>query len=102
VSLLSSLRALLIRRLRARSVLSLVRMACWAALLGLGFLTVSILNPRPLSVIFAMGLGHVIGGFALLCYLLAIALDSVRGGADPTRPGKVNDGAEQPRGTASS
>ena len=88
MSLRSSFRALLVRRLRARSVLSLVRMACWAALLGLAFLTVSILNPRPLSVIFAMGLGHVIGGFAFLCYLLAVVLDSVRGGADPTRPGK--------------
>ena len=102
MSLLSGLRALLIRRLRARSVLSLVRMACWAALLGLAFLCVSILNPRPLSVIFAMGLGHVIGGFALLCYLLAIALDSVRGGADPTRPGKGNDDAAEPPRAASS
>jgi hypothetical protein len=78
MSLLGGLRARLVARVRRRSVLSLVRMACWAALLGLALMCASILRPMPLTVIIALSVGHVIGGFAFLCYLLSILADSVR------------------------
>jgi hypothetical protein len=84
VSLLGALRARWVARLRARSVLSLVRMACWAALLALAIMCASILDPMPLTVIFAMSVGHVIGGFAFLCYLLSMLADSIRRGSDPS------------------
>ena len=84
-----SLRTLIIRRLRQRTVESLVRMACWAALLALAILCVSILHPMPLSVIFAMSVGHAIGGFAFVCYLVSILLDTVRRGQEPTPGPKV-------------
>jgi hypothetical protein len=63
-------------------VVSLVRIACWAALLGLAIICTSIIDPMPLTVIFAMSVGHVIGAFAFLCYLLSILADSVRRGSD--------------------
>lgn len=62
-------------RLLGRSVESLVRLACFLALLGLFVLCVSILWPKPLPVIFAMSGGHLIGILAFACYLLAIVLD---------------------------
>lgn len=86
-----SLRTLIVRRLRKRTLESLVRMACWAALLGLAILCFSILHPMPLSVIFAMSVGHVIGGFAFVCYLVSILLDLVRRGQDPTPSPKVEE-----------
>jgi hypothetical protein len=86
-----SLRTLIIRRLRQRTVESLVRMACWAALLALAILCASILHPMPLSVIFAMSVGHAIGGFAFVCYLVSILLDTVRRGEEPTPSAKVNE-----------
>ncbi|HKO53087.1 MAG TPA: hypothetical protein VJV79_35500 [Polyangiaceae bacterium] len=39
----------------------------------------SILNPAPLTIIFAMSVGQVIGILAFLCYLLSILMDIVRG-----------------------
>ena len=45
-----------------------MRIACALGLVALAMMCVSILFPRPLPVILAMSLGHVIGGaaFALL------------------------------------
>ena len=84
-----SLRTLIVRRLRKRTLESLVRMACWAALLALAILCLSILHPMPLSVIFAMSVGHAIGGFAFVCYLVSILLDIVRRGEEPPTSPKV-------------
>jgi hypothetical protein len=58
-----------------RGVENLTRIACVVALLGLAVMMASIVFPTPLLVIFAMSGGHAIGAFAVLCYLLAIAID---------------------------
>ncbi|MEI9935772.1 MAG: hypothetical protein WDO69_00975 [Pseudomonadota bacterium] len=79
MSVLERLRGTLIGRLRKRSVISLVRLACWIALVGLAVMAASILDPAPLTVIFAMSIGQVIGIVAFLCYLLSILMDVVRG-----------------------
>ena len=79
MTLLERLRATAISRLRKRSVESLVRLACWIGLVALAIMCASILNPRPITVIFAMSVGQVIGGLAFLCYLVSIVLDVVRG-----------------------
>ena len=49
------------------------------ALVGLAVMAASILDPAPLTVIFAMSVGQVIGIVAFLCYLLSILMDVVRG-----------------------
>ena len=69
-----------IERLMSRGVENLTRISCVVALVGLALLMISVLYPTPLLVIFAMSGGHVIGAFAVLCYLLAIALDAKRQG----------------------
>lgn len=58
-----------------RGVPALVRLACVLALVALGLMCWSVLNPRPLPVIFAMSVGQGIGIFAFLCYLLAVLID---------------------------
>lgn len=70
----------LVDRILNRSVSSLTRLASVIALVGLFVLCLSVLWPKPLPVIFAMSAGHVIGGAAFVCYLLAVALDARRGG----------------------
>ena len=103
MSLSNVLRARWFARLRSGSVVSLLRMACWAALLGLAVMSASIINPMPVTVIFAMSVGHVIGGFAFLCYLLSIIADSVmannvrRGPDPPMAPGSENVTVSQRR-----
>jgi hypothetical protein len=64
----------LIRRIAHRSVPQLTRAAAVLALIGLAIMAYSIVSPRPLPVILAMSVGHVIGVLAVLCYLLAIVL----------------------------
>ncbi len=59
-------------------MLSLARLACWVALVGLAVMLHRILNPVPLTVVFAMSIGQVIGIFAFLCYLVSIVVDVVR------------------------
>jgi len=82
------LRDRLIRPLQKRSVLSVIRLACWVALVGLAVMVASILYPAPLPVIFAMSVGQVIGIAAFLCYLLSILMDVVRGtDHSPDAPG---------------
>jgi hypothetical protein len=65
------------QRLLRRSVLELLRLACVLALLALALITYSALDPTPLPVIFAMSVGHVIGGTAFACYLVSIVLDAM-------------------------
>ena len=79
MSLLDRLRGLAISRLQKHSVISLIRVACYVALVGLAVMAASILYPAPLPVIFAMSVGQVIGIIAFLCYLLSILMDVVRG-----------------------
>lgn len=65
----------LLRRIRHTSVLKLTRAACVFALLGLGLMCYSLLDPRAIPVICAMSLGHALGFAAFGCYLLAVVLD---------------------------
>ena len=88
MSLLDRLRGQAIARLQKRSIISLIRLACYVALVGLAVMAASIIYPAPLPVIFAMSVGQVIGIFAFLCYLLSILMDVVRGAEHaPDAPG---------------
>lgn len=91
MSSVERLKGLAIARLQKRSVIGLVRLACYVALVGLAVMAASIIYPAPLPVIFAMSVGQVIGIVAFLCYLLSILMDVVRGSdhaADAAGPGK--------------
>ena len=93
-------RSLAIKRLRKYSVINLIRVACWVALVGLAVMVASILNPAPLTVIFAMSVGEAIGIVAFLCYLLSILMDIVRGtdhAADAPGPAKQFRDPKSPR-----
>jgi hypothetical protein len=68
----------LVTRVESSSVRGLTRLACGLALIALAALCYSVVLPRPLPVIFAMSGGHLIGGAAFCCYLLAIVLDLAR------------------------
>jgi hypothetical protein len=88
MSLLARLRGQALKRLQGHSVVSLIRVACYVALVGLAVMAASILYPAPLPVIFAMSVGQVIGIAAFLCYLLSILMDVVRGSEHaPDAPG---------------
>jgi hypothetical protein len=56
----------------------LTRVACAFALAGLLLMACSLVWPKPLLVILAMSLGHVLGAVALACYILAVLLDVTR------------------------
>ena len=64
------------------SVPELIRIACVLSLIALTIMVLSIVLPGPLPIIFAMSVGHVIGGAAFACYLLAIVLDAAGGKRD--------------------
>ena len=81
-------RSLAIKRLWKYSVINLVRVACWVALVGLAVMVASIVRPAPLLVIFAMSVGQVIGIVAFLCYLVSVLMDVIRGSDhSPDAPG---------------
>ena len=67
-----------------QSVSHLIRVACVAALIALSLMAYSVISLKPLPVIFAMSVGHGIGIFAFLCYLLAVILDTRRASAGTT------------------
>ncbi len=59
-------------RLRVTSIL---RAACWCALVALGLMTWSLFDPRPLPVIAAMSVGQVIGTASFVAFLYVVARD---------------------------
>jgi hypothetical protein len=67
-----------LERLMEHSVENLTRFACVAALVGLFVMMASVVFPNPLLIIFATSGGQLIGGFAVLCYFLAVILDVKR------------------------
>ncbi|MEP7051295.1 MAG: hypothetical protein ABJB12_13125 [Pseudomonadota bacterium] len=81
-------------RVLRRSVPELVRVACVLALLALGLVCWSVLQPRPIPVILAMSAGHVIGGAAFACYLLAVILDAVQRPGPATENPVLSSGAQ--------
>jgi hypothetical protein len=68
----------------------LVIAACVLCLLGLASMVWSVLDPRPIPVMFAMSVGQGLGTVSFLCYLAAILLDlrqrRVLGGGAPDEP----------------
>lgn len=68
----------LLTRILERSVPSLIRLACIMALAGLFSLCAMVVWPVPLMVVVVMGIGHVFGVAAFLCYLAAVLLDNRR------------------------
>jgi hypothetical protein len=70
------------RRIAARSVTELTRVACVLALLGLLVMIWPLLFPGALTVVLSMALGHTLGIGAFACYLLAVILDLARRRAD--------------------
>jgi hypothetical protein len=83
LSFLTRLRAQAIRRLQQSSVVTLVRVACWVGLVALAVMVASILDPAPLTIIFATSVGQMIGMVAFFFYLLSILADVVRGADHP-------------------
>lgn len=67
-----------LERLMEHSVETLTRLACIVALIALAVMVASIIHPGALLIIFATSIGQAIGGFALLCYFLAIVMDVKR------------------------
>jgi hypothetical protein len=68
----------LLTRFLERSVPSLIRLACIMALAGLLALVLTVVWPKPLMVVVVMGVGHVFGAAAFLCYLAAVVVDNRR------------------------
>lgn len=54
----------------------LARSASYFALGGLLLFALSLVHPKPLTVIFSMSVGHILGAFAVLLYLIAIIIDA--------------------------
>lgn len=79
-----------------QSVPHLIRVACFAALIALSSMAYSVISLKPLPVIFAMSVGHAIGVFAFLLYLLAVILDTQRASVEPhgAAPPPPDPGAE--------
>jgi hypothetical protein len=85
-----------LRLLLQSSVLALTRIACVCALLGLGLMAYSLLDPRAIPVIVAMSVGHAFGFAAFGCYLLAVVLDTQRARRAPAE-GSGAESAPGPR-----
>jgi hypothetical protein len=64
--------------LARRSVTDLVRLSCVLALVALAMMVASVLSGRPLPIILAMSLGHLLGISSLACFLLGVLLDGLR------------------------
>jgi hypothetical protein len=105
MSLIERLPARLVATVQKRSLIGMIRLACWIGLVALAVMVASILYPMPLLIIFATSVGQMIGIAAFLCYLLSILMDIVRG-ADhaPDAPGparKFRASSDPPSGSDS-
>jgi hypothetical protein len=67
----------LLAKILRHSVSGLVRVACALALLGLAVMSFSIISGRPLPVVLAMSVGHMVGTASLACFLMAILIDAL-------------------------
>jgi hypothetical protein len=85
----------LVARAMRYSVAALVRLACALALLGLAIMSFSIVSGRPLPVVLAMSIGHMVGMASLACFLLAILIDAIR--RDARAPGGSTPADATPR-----
>lgn len=83
MSLVERLRDGATARIQSLSVLRVIRLSCWIALVGLAVMSASIIFPGPLMIIFATSVGQLIGVAAVACYGLAVVGDVVRGRHHP-------------------
>jgi len=60
------------------SIIGLIRFACGLALVGLAIMSFAIVSGRPLPVVLAMSVGHMVGMASLACFLLAVFIDATR------------------------
>jgi hypothetical protein len=52
-----------------------LRLACWSALVALGFVAWSIVDPRPAPVVLAMSLGQVLGTLSFAAFVFVVVAD---------------------------
>ena len=81
-------------------VRTLIRVACYLALMALVLMIWSVLTPRALPVVIGMSVGQGVGVLALLCYLLAIFTDVSRapkGAKTASEPQSVRPPPPPPR-----
>ncbi|MDB4997177.1 MAG: hypothetical protein JWM74_4609 [Myxococcaceae bacterium] len=68
----------------------ILRAACVLALVAIGLMVWSVLDPRPAPVVIAMSLGQVFGTLALAAFLFVVLLDlraaKLLPGGKPTPP----------------
>jgi hypothetical protein len=83
-----------------QSVETLTRLACIVGLVALAVMAASIIHPGPLLIIFATSVGQAIGGFAVLCYFLAVIMDVKRSRRSmaPKPPSDANSATRSSRG----
>ncbi len=65
-----------LRKLLHRSVTQLVRWACVLALVALTLMTYAVVSGRPLPVILAMSVGHLVGLTSFSCFFVAVLIDA--------------------------
>ncbi|HVJ15284.1 MAG TPA: hypothetical protein VM686_07580 [Polyangiaceae bacterium] len=75
----------LLVKVSAVSASRLTRIACVVGLPALLSMAYSVLDPRPLPVIWAMSVGQGLGVLAFLFYLLAVVVDTARS-RPPAKP----------------
>jgi peptidoglycan/LPS O-acetylase OafA/YrhL len=64
---------------------NVIRAACVLALLALGLIVWSLVDPRPIPVILAMSLAQAIGTLSFAAFLVVVLRD-LRGAEPPPRP----------------
>jgi hypothetical protein len=65
-------------KLLHRSVTGLVRLACMLTLAALGIMVYSVVVPKPMPIILAMSVGHLVGASGFACFFLAVVIDAGR------------------------
>lgn len=67
-------------------VQTLIRVACYLAIVALGLMVWSVVVPTALPVVIGMSVGQGIGILGFLCFLLAILGDTQRATPPPPPP----------------
>jgi hypothetical protein len=65
---------------------ALVRLAAILALVGIGLMVWSLLEPRPIPIMVAMSVGQGIGTMSLLLYIAVVIADAFRAAKKLTPP----------------
>ena len=86
----------LLRAIADRPVTWILRAACGASIVALLMMILAVLVPKPIPIILAMSLAHVIGIGGFLLYILGVTTHTVWGSDEErqSRASGVPDGAE--------